>query len=158
MDGQVTLDSLFFKGKTVYEMEDCHGIARYFTDEICKIAKEKEQPVRISRDPVIPDYIDGVFLPEAGIGFAVQKGKERIPDGKILNMRRFLNMREMRAVRPKITYAERMMRAMASGAEEWMVSVKEAHFELEHLYGDAMNFAAKERFTDAFCKQLFENQ
>ena len=35
--------------------------------------------------------------------------------------------------------------------------IKKYHFIIESIYGSAMDFEAKERFTVEFCKKIFEN-
>ena len=47
---------------------------------------------------------------------------------------------------------------MLGGAVESMKRVRDAHFRLEELYMNAMDFAAKEKFTKAFCQKLFPLQ
>ena len=48
-----------------------------------------------------------------------------------------------------------LKRGAVSGALRALSSAAEAHFELEKIYGEAMDFAAKERFTDSFIGKIF---
>ena len=44
---------------------------------------------------------------------------------------------------------------MLKGALEQLEEVRKTHFSVENIYIRAMDFEAKERFTEAFCKSLF---
>ena len=158
MQGAVTFDSLFLQASRRVLISDCRGIARYLMDAIAEIAKERRQPIRVSRDPIDPDVIDAILFCDCGMLFAVGDGAEPLPCDKSVGMRRFLETSRMGRVREEVNFSERMRRAMTEGAINSLAAVKNAHFRLEEIYSSAMDFEAKENFTKSFCERLFDLQ
>lgn len=153
MQGCVRLESFFALAEKRYLVEDCHNSAAFFLAEIARIALEKNQPIRVSFDPLLPERIDGILFEDEGI--ALQVGKESDYPAKRIRMRRFVDVPGLRPLRKKINYAEQMKRALLWGAVERLAEVREAHFAIEEIYMSAMDFGAKEDFTKAFIKQVF---
>ena len=153
MGGCVRLETFFALAKVRYLVEDCHNSASYFLAEVARIALERGQPIRLSYDPLLPDRIDGIYFEDESI--ALQVGKESGYPAKKIRMRRFVEVSALRPLRKKINYAEQMKRALLGGALERLQEVKAAHFAIEKIYMDAMDFTAKEAFTKAFLKKLF---
>jgi hypothetical protein len=120
------------------------------------LCREKRVCVLISRDPILPDVIDGLFLPASGDAFVIGEEKDCIYPHRILSLNRFVNTSDMRAEREKINYAERLSNAMLAGAIEELETVKKAHFLLEEIYSSAMDFEKKEAYTKAFCERILQ--
>ncbi|MBO4308795.1 MAG: hypothetical protein J5885_03095 [Clostridia bacterium] len=155
MCGAVTLDTFFAASEKRYCVEDCRGSAWALMGALYRIAAKKKLKIRVSYDPVLPEKIDGLFLSDAKICFAVSHG-EKIPlPHRVLSTRRFVETGEMHDIRGELNFAERMRRAMLEGALEQLEEVRKIHFSVEDIYIRAMDFEAKERFTEAFCKSLF---
>jgi hypothetical protein len=105
-------------------------------------AVEKGCRIRLSRDPLLPDHIDGILFEESGFAVVVVHPKE-CPEGvRRVDLRRFVRIREARDCKRALLYAERMKRAMLGGAEEALEEAKEHHFALEEIYSLAMDFAS----------------
>ena len=153
MDGVTRLESFFALAKKRYLIEDCHDTAAYFLEEIGGIALEKRQPIRVSYDPLFPGRIDGIFFEAEGI--ALQVGKESAYLAEKIRMRRFVDVGGLRAIKGKINYASQMKRALLGGALESLSEVKEAHFAMEEIYKEAMDFPAKEAYTEEFLTKFF---
>lgn len=155
MRGDVGFDTYFSMARKLYIIDDCHGTAQYLMAELGDAIRERRLTVRISHDPIEPDKIDGLFLCESGIAFAVCRAGECDFPRKKISMRRFVDTVAMRGVRGEVNYAARMRRAMHGGAIEALEKVKQIHFSLEEIYASAMDFDAKEAFTRAFCDKIF---
>ncbi len=156
MRGEVGFDTYFADAQKIYLVEDCRGSARYLMAELGELAQKKKLKVRISHDPVEPEKLDGLFLCESGIAFAVCTGKECEYPHKRIRMRRFVDISSMKKERVRLNYAERMRRAMRDGALESLERVSLYHFRLEEIYMSAMDFERKETFTKKFCRELFD--
>lgn len=154
MLGEVRLDGYFARAETLYLLDDCHGAAQYLLDAIGQRAVERGLSVRLSHDPLEPARLDGIFLCESKTAFAVGDPEDCPYPHRRLSMRRFVQTAAMKPIRGAAVYAERMRRAMLGGAIEEMDRVREAHFALEKIYVDAMDFDAKERFTKDFSARL----
>ncbi len=156
MRGEVGFDTYFADAERIYVIEDCRGSAKYLMNALGELAREKRLSVRISHDPVEPEVLDGLFLCESGVAFGVCRGDECGLPKKRIRMRRFVDTAAMKRDRDRLNYAERMRRAMYTGAIESLERVGEIHFRLEEIYMSAMDFAEKEKFTKSFCKSLFD--
>lgn len=156
MSGRVSFDSFLYQASRLYLIDDCRGIAIYLTEALYRLAKEKKQRVRICRNPIMPDLIDGVFFLESGIAIAIRPHADvDLPHHRI-SMRRFLGGSDFHQTRDAAAFDERMMRAMLDGALEEMKTVRAAHFALEEIYSSSMDFDAKEKFTKSFCNRWFD--
>ena len=158
MKGEVQFDTYFQQAKKLYLIEDHRGIAAVFMGELYRLAAEKRLRVRVSRDPILPDVIDGLFLTGSGVAFAVGQWQDLDLPHRKISMRRFMRTAELRAIRETLRFDERMCDTMRNGALEQMEVIRRAHFELENIYTAAMDFDAKENFTKKFCNQLFDLQ
>ena len=156
MRGEVGFDTYFADARKLYLIEDCRGSARYLMAELGEIAQRKRLRVRVSHDPVEPEKLDGLFLCESGIAFAVCTGCGYDLPQKRVRMRRFVDVTAMKKDRTRLNFAERMRRVMREGALESLERVSIYHFRLEEIYMSAMDFDAKEKFTKSFCRGLFD--
>ena len=153
MDGIVRLDSFFANAQKRYLVEDCHGISALFLAEVGKIAIERRQPIRISYDPLIPGRIDGIYFCNEKI--ALQVASDSPASAKKIRLRRAVDVAGMKPIKGQLHYAEQLKRALLGGALESLARVKEAHFAMEKIYTAAMDFPAKEAFTEQFLEKLF---
>ena len=155
MSGVVAFDTCFASAKKRYQVEDCRGSAAVFLEAIYELAKEKKLSVRVSRDPILSEKIDGLYFPKEKTAFAVARGEKIGVSHRRVSLRRFVKTEEMHDLRGDLNFAERMRRAMLEGAVEMLGKVRDAHFAVEEIYVRAMDFGAKENFTKAFCQKLF---
>jgi len=158
MRGEVGFDTYFRRADRIFLIEDCRGIAQYLTRALLRLAEKKGLRILLSRDPVLPDRIDGIFLCKRQIAFVVASAEECAYPFKPIRMRRFLDTASMRVVRGEVNFCERMRRLMLEVAKSAMEQVREHHFRLEEIYSAAMCFSEKEHFTKNFCERLFDLQ
>ncbi len=156
MRGEVGFDTYFREAEEVYIVADCHGAAQYFMMELGKLANQKRQSIRVSHDPVEAEKIDGLFFCNDGIAFVVCPEEECDYPHHSISMRRFVDTASMKSVRHELRAIDRISRALKGEAIDALEKVREVHFRLEDIYSDAMDFEAKETFTNAFCQKLFE--
>ena len=156
MSGRVSFDSFLYQATRLYLIDDCRGAAIYLTEALYRLAMEKKQPVRVCRNPILPELIDGIFFSESGIAVALRPHADvNLPHHRI-SMRRFLEGSALRETRTAAAFDERMMRAMLVGTVEEMRVVRAAHFALEEIYSSSMDFEKKEEFTKSFCNRWFD--
>ncbi|MBQ9131781.1 MAG: hypothetical protein IJX62_04850 [Clostridia bacterium] len=158
MRGRVGFDTYFAQADRIYRIEDCRGAGQYLMAELGNLAPGKKWKLRVSYDPIQPEKLDGLFLCDSGIAFVICPAEECGYPARQIDIRRLVDTAGLNSVRKELNYAEQMRRAMLAGAVEAMDAVKDAHFRIEELYVDAMDFAAKEKFTKKFCQQLFHLQ
>ena len=156
MRGVVAFDTFFAKAQRRCLIEDCRGSAAVLTGRLYELAREKKMKVRVSRDPLTPEKIDGLFFPQSRTAFVVSRGEATDLPHRSVSMRRFVETSKMHGLRGDLNFAERMRRTMLEGGVEMLEEVRRIHFEVEKIYTGAMDFGAKERFTEAFCTSLFQ--
>lgn len=158
MRGEVGFDTYFRQAKEICIVADCHGAAQYLMMELGRLAVEKSQSIRISHDPVEAEKIDGLFFLASGMAFVVCPEEECDYPHQLVFMRRFVDTPSMKGVRRELRTIERISRALRAEALDALEKVREVHFRLEDIYSSAMDFAAKEAFTNAFCQKLFDKK
>lgn len=155
MRGEVGFDTYFAQANSIFLVKDCRGAAQYLMAEILKIASEKQTPIRVSHDPILPERVDGIFFCDQKIAFVTDNGEPvEYPYRKIFT-HRFVDTAGFGAVRGAYNYAHRMSEALLDGAVEALAEARSIHFALEEIYMTAMDFDAKEKFTKSFCSALF---
>ena len=77
---------------------------------------------------------------------------------KKINMQRFIDTDMSASVRSDIKKALKTRNTCVEYVLEAMKRASEHHFALEKIYGDAMDFSAKEEFTDNFIGELFDTK
>lgn len=158
MGGVIRFDTYAAQAKRLYLIGDCRGTGKYLMDELYRLSMEKRLRVRLSRDPILPDVIDGLFLVGSGVAFVIGDENSCEYAHQNISMRRFLKVADMKSVRSSVNFDQRMLDALLGETLEQMQVVKRAHFELERIYSSAMNFEEKEEFTKKFCNRLFDLQ
>ena len=158
MGGEIRLDTFSAQAKRLYLIRDCRGIGEYLMADLYRLSMEKQLRVRVSRDPILPDVIDGLFLMGSGVAFVIGSEETCLYPHHEISMRRFLRVSEMRDVRKSVNFDQGMLDALLGETLEQMQSVRRAHFALEQIYSSAMNFEEKEKFTKKFCNRLFDLQ
>ncbi len=156
MSGRVSFDSFLYQATRLYLIDDCKKIAPYLTEALYRLAMEKRLRVRVCRNPILPELIDGILFSESGIAVAIRPQREVDLPHRRISMRRFVKSGDLHETRDATAFDERMMRAMLDGTLEQMKAVREAHFALEEIYSSSMDFNRKEEFTKSFCNRWFD--
>ena len=155
MRGEILLDTFFAEAKRILLAEDCRGAGYLLLQKLYAAAERKGLSVRVSKNPILSEQIDALAFPDSGTVFAVANPEECDYPFRRISMRRFLETEKMKEIRPQVNYTERMRRAMLAGAKDCLKEVRKVHFQIEEIYMNAMDFSAKEAFTQAFCDSLF---
>lgn len=157
MRGRVVFDTYFAQAEKIVLIEDCHGSAYVLMRELYRLAAEKRLVVRVSRDPILPENTDALYFPATGVVFAALPEETCHYPHRTISMRRFVDTGAMRRVRGPLGYALRIRRVMLAGAVEELERAADLHFRIEAVYERAMDFAAKEAYTAAFCRRALED-
>ncbi len=151
MKGNLRFDTLSRRSGMKYYISDHLDTAYLFLDALLSAAREKGLSVTVSRDPLMPERADAVFVDSAEILFEI--GGE---GDKAINMKRFLDETELSSVRRELKYGLNLKKNCIDGAIAALERASEYHFALEKIYGEAMDFNAKEEFTDNFIEEMFD--
>ena len=163
MSGRVRLDTYLRLGERVCLIEDYGDTAYMLTHALLEAASGRGANVQVSYHPVLPDRIDALLLEDDKTVFVVCGAEDadklslHVPHARHISMRRMLLPAALRGVREEVRRACRLRASLMDAAQAALQGVSRAHFELERLYGAAMDFEAKERYTDALCRRLFSD-
>lgn len=150
MGGRVRFDSLARKAKAVYKISDLFDTAHFYLAEAANFAMENSLEVTLSYAPINCDRLDAVFFDRDKILFTSHGN-----DGeKSISMSRFIHKERLCEFRSVLKNAMKLRDIMLDEAILALEDVKKTHFALEKIYIDAMDFAAKEKFTLDFISRL----
>ena len=158
MGGVTVLDTYAAMAERVTLIEDCRGSAQYLLAALRREAARRRLTVRVSYDPITPKAQDGLFLCSSRTSFLVAPRplwRECMPK---VGMQRFVAPIREESMRAELAIIGESEWRLMKGAERAFAAVSQAHFALEQIYGEAMNFEAKENFTRIFCRELFDLQ
>lgn len=155
MQGRVYLDTYLAHAGEIVVLEDCRGIAWRLMEELRQIALSRGIAIRVSHDPLMPERIDAISCLSSGRTFVILPRGACLRPHRSVSVRRLLRVEEMGEVRRECNALARSVRAAVGSAALAMCDVRRAHFALEEIYSATMNFAAKESFTQIFCRELF---
>lgn len=152
MAGRVRLDTYEQFAKVHCPIRDVGGTAHLFLSVLHSLCLRKGVSVRVSYDPILPERIDAIELVDNGVVFSQSGGDA---EERAINMRRFVDNEGYRSIRS--TYRDHLALCdrLLSLANEAFAEVRENHFQLEKVFGAAMDFEAKEQFETVFSKTVF---
>jgi hypothetical protein len=154
MSGRHTLHSYeaAAEGYALILPDNRYGLGYRFMDALLACSREKGLRVCVSPHPVYPRKTDGILYPDTGL--CVLVGDALPPEGiptRHLSLRRYTDKEAMRRLRGELRQAEKLKETLTQSALRHLKTASDAHFRLERIYADAMNFSAKEAFTERFC-------
>ncbi len=147
------------QGGTILVLEDHYGVAYRLTRMILEKSREARLSALVSYHPVYANKIDGLFYPDNGLCILV--GYAELPEGaatRSISLRRYADPEGVRAVRSELRGAYALRNQLMEAAQRELAGASRYHFELEKIYSAAMDFRAKEVFTEDFCKNLFGSE
>ncbi len=155
MAGRVTHHTFEAMADSLLVLDPAYGLGYRLTDHLLRRSREKDLRVLVSYDPVYPDKLDGIFYPESGLCVLVGDASPR--EGgptRTVSLRRYADAEQLRRARPEIRHAVGLRRTLEDDALHALAEAGKYHFELETIYASAMDFAAKEAFTERFCERF----
>ncbi len=147
----------FAAGGTLLRLSDYYGIGYRLTAALLALSEERKMTVWVSYDPVCPHKIDGLYYPNTGL--CILSGNADPCEGGItrtVSLRRYADPEALRAVRGELRHAYHLRDELLESALRELSSAAKYHFDLEKIYAAAMDFRAKEAFTESFCDTLFD--
>lgn len=151
MSGEVHLDTLQ-ENATVISVTNPYGTARLYLRALLRILQDEGvYSYRLFLSHFSDSIPDGIYLPQNNILFLTeyQKHSERV-----VNMKRFLLNEKIANRRRELRLLDSERTRMLANAEDALRAVREVHFELESVYGAAMNFEEKEAFTARMARKI----
>ena len=146
MTGQASFAKDLAPCKTVWRIPTYYGIEKLCLDVIAKQATEMGLSHVRFPDVLDPYYTECLFFPE--VECAILAGEESTPFEEVtVTPTRFAALEALRAIRPRLRALGHMLEEEKEATKEALTMAGRAHFALEGIFADAMDFAAKEAFT-----------
>lgn len=143
----------YFESSAIYcEVHDCFEVAHILLDLIYRALNEKKVDMYISNNPIIKDRLDAILLREGGLCFEISD--EFHGGARKINMKRFVDLSALSSVKNEYRSILHVRQSVLELALSEFAKIKDYHFALEDIYGAAMDFEAKEKFTEDFCNKI----
>ena len=149
MRGEVRFSTLEEKNLHAISVSDVYHTAHIFFDALIREGSKKGLCMRVSHDPVMPEYADAVEFSDYGLVFYLGEG-----NGKRVNMQRFIDAEKAKGIRRAYRELVACEASLLNSARSALADVRQNHFELEKIYIRAMDFDAKDRFTEQVANSL----
>lgn len=153
MTGQAASERFALDARTLYTVRDSFMTAHLLLDCVIEQARRRGLAITVSRDPIDAERVDGVMLERDRVAIIVSDTNAARASFPIEMAS--LNLVPTQDEINEATHAGRAYDSMLSGAIDALSVVREHHFEMEKIYAEAMDFGAKERFTEKFCRDNF---
>jgi hypothetical protein len=157
MTGKHTLHSFESAASALILPEGGYGLGFKLTKALLTLSEARRHRVYVSYDPLCPEKIDGLLYPDTGLCILVGDAisAEDIP-ARAVSLRRYADPEALRSVRGELRHAITLRDTLTDTALRHLTNAATHHFELETLYAAAMDFRAKEEFTERFCGEALE--
>lgn len=152
--GVITLNTFAKNAENRFSLIDSCGIGGEFLAALLKETDKNGLSRTVSFSPFSTLLPDAIYYPDSGTSFYI--GAENDFDESNINTRRFINDTALRPYKPKIRAVSKLKKAALSEMFISFSSVKRLHSELEKIYGNAMDFEAKENFSREFISSVFK--
>ena len=156
MMGRHTLHSFEASARRLLIADDLYGMGYRLTEAMLEISRACGHRVLVSHHPVYPNKVDGLFYPATGLCVLVGDAEppENIP-ARSLSLRRYADAKDLLEIRGELRRTLSIREQLTDTAMRHLSVAATHHFELEKIYSSAMNFVAKEAFTERFCQGVF---
>ena len=155
MAGKHTLHSFEAAARRMLILDESYGMGYRLTAAMLAVSATRGHEVLVSHHPVYPHKADGLFYPDTGLCVLVgdTAPTDSIP-ARTLSLRRYTDPEALRAVRGELRRTLTLREQLTDTALRHLASAATYHFELERVYAAAMDFRAKEGYTEEFCGEL----
>ncbi|MBE6599244.1 MAG: hypothetical protein E7638_07370 [Ruminococcaceae bacterium] len=156
MKGAVSLPAFERKANTVWGVQDSFGIAHLLLRALGDACMARGLSAEYGLIPV-GDRIKEVYFPEIRTLFSAAPSS---PVVKTVNAARFLQKDWVKASGGRMRFTGKCMDAMLGEAVSLLAQAGEAHFALERINMDAMDFDALREYSDGVVGEImaaFEN-
>jgi hypothetical protein len=141
-------------GGEVICVQDYYGVGYLLMSEIFSMASRRGCRMLVSRDPVHPHRIDGIFFKDTALCITVAEPHECPETCRFISLRRYVDPTRLKEKRAILRHAVSQTESLTDGALHSLAEAGKHHFALERLYAATMDFPAKEAYTASFCRRL----
>ena len=155
MAGKHTLHSFEASARRLLRPVEGYGLGYRLTAAMLEVSRARGLRVVVSYHPVYPARIDGLFYPATGL--CVLVGEATPPEGiptRSLSLRRYADGEALRGIRGELRRTVSLREELVEAALRHLATAATYHFDLERIYAAAMDFKAKEAYTERVCEEV----
>ncbi len=151
MRGAIRLDTFERIADKIVWIRDRYASSAVFMDLLASKLKSERKRYFSSPDPLEAGAVAEIYLPDERTLFTVSETERPY---KVVNMDRFIVKERAAAKRGVIRLASKCSAMMLGEAERELAAAAEAHFALERIYGEQMNFDAVNEYTKLLIRDI----
>ncbi len=150
MKGVTMLPTYETMAESRWQISDVRGLRSAVFEEILQQALQKGCAVWISRD--YTGEVEALYFPD--VALAITCGGDAEGADRILNTDRFVCRERLTAQRARLRFLMRMESETMERVAELFSEIKQRHFALEQIYGEAMDYDGLGRLTQDLITKL----
>ena len=158
MRGRCHLDTFEAQAERICVLERFYGLELLLMRALYEQGLRRGARMTVSYHPVFTERPDALFFEDSRVAMVIGDRARTLPQScyhRTVKLRRLTDASILREQREALREAQRQRDALLRLGESALASAAAPHFALEELYGRAMDFAAKEAFTEQLCHTLF---
>ena len=151
-------DTALIQCPKVYELSDRCGLAHPMLLQLLSGAVEKGYDVVACPDPMAPERLAHLLVPEAGLAFVTSTPAQPYP-GRACRRLRLEAMADqdlLRRCRPRLRFALKVSAALVEEAVDSLAQAKAMHDDLEALYHPYVDFSLVDRTAEQLAQTILE--
>ena len=140
----------------VYVLEDSYALGHDLLLELLTGATESGYDVVACPDPMAPERLAHLLIPEAGLAFVTATPALPYPGQPTRRIRldTMADAASVRAGRPRLRFALKVSAALQEEAIASLAQAKEMHDKLEQLYNPHVDFARVHQMADGIIREI----
>ena len=139
----------------VYQLADCWGLGHRFLLELLTAAVERGYHPIACPDPMAPDRLAHLLVPEAGAAFLTSPAPLPEKPYRRFRIDAMADPEIEKQNRPRLKFSRRVSDALLAEGIACLAEAKAGHDRLEAIYHPHVDFARVGEYTDAVIAELF---
>lgn len=157
--GVMTLyDTALIQCPKVYELHDRCGLAHPLLTHLLSGAVAKGYDVVACPDPMAPQRLAHLLIPQAGLAFLTTTSGQILPEKpwRRIRIETGVGSDLMRRSRSRVRFAQKVCEALMEEAVASLAQAKAMHDDLEALYHPYVDFSLVDRTADQLAETILE--
>ncbi len=131
------------------------GVSRVFMKTVRDCAVRAGYEIVALHNCFLPEYLDGVLIPERHLAFLTERELDRIPTGeRRVHARRFSDVTALHSHRERLNFDRKVAAELLKEACRCLAQAKNVHDTLEKYYIDAMDFPRLTECAEDFTREI----
>ena len=153
--GVVDTGIFYDKAEKHYVIKDSVYLASNVLAALRNALNQRGFSCEVSFDPLDTSKVNAIYITDSNTSVTTADDRSAIdPDDSVINTERFFDRSIYRLLRTQTRFLHKCSETLTEYAVETMKEIFALHSEVEKVYISAMDFKAKERYTDKLIKKI----